>query len=80
MLVYFLCGNWCGVQWAELLGESIWGSPLDMAPVRVDGLFSYELSHTLPVRWAPLGLAGGLWRAVSASYLVFSQHVWFDRR
>ena len=71
MVVNFVCGTWCGVKWGELLGESLWGSPLEVPPVSVFGFPSEELSHTVPVRWYPLELAGGLWGSDSASSLVF---------
>ena len=25
VVVYCMCGDWCGVQWSELMGKSLWG-------------------------------------------------------
>ena len=49
VVVHFACGTWCGVQWADL-GDSLWGAPLEVAPVSCVGFAPLELAHTEQVR------------------------------
>ena len=70
--MHFTCGTWCVVQWDDL-GQSFWGTTLDMAPVSGVGFAPLELDHAARVHWEPLELDGGAWYDVvpwddSASY------------
>ena len=49
VVVHFVCGTWCGVQWADM-GQYLWGATLEVAaPVSCVGCATLELAHMEPV-------------------------------
>ena len=41
------------------MGQSLWGAPLEVAPISGVGFETLDLDHMAQVCWAPLELAGG---------------------
>ena len=53
------------MKWAQLLGQSPWGAPFEVAPVTGLGIAPLELAHQAQFRWAPMELAGEVWDIVA---------------
>ena len=73
-------GTFCGVLWAELLGQSLWGAPLEVAPVSGVGLSPLDLDHAAHVSWEHLDLSGGGIRCCSLGCFSILFCTLIDRR
>ena len=72
MVVYFVCGTWYSVHWAEIMGKSLWGSSLEIAPVRVFDFFSLGAGSRLAILLCIGTLGAGLWVMVGYFRLISS--------
>ena len=50
----FACETWFGMQWAELLGQFLWGAHLEVAPVSGVGFSLLDLDHMAQVCWVSI--------------------------